>query len=395
MATDLGLDSSRYSISLVVFFVGYVLFEVPSNMILSRSRPSVFLPIIMFLWGCITVGMGFVPNFPGLVGFRVVVGIFEAGFAPGMLLLMSSWYKKSEQSKRFAFYISAAILSGAFGGLLAGAITSGLDGVHGIAGWRWLFVVEGAATAGWSCIAYFILPDFPSNTRWLTERERELAILRLEADHAQTRTEDMPPLGHLGALKQCVKNWRVWLFVLGYMAIVGSSTLSYFYPTLVNGLGYSSTAAQYMTIPIYGVAFVCTAITGVFADRVPHLRGVILGGWMTVAMLCAIITCVVYNFTARYALLVIMASGLWASNGLALSYSSSTFSSMPPEVKAISLALVNALGNLAQIYGAYLFPSNDAPKYLMGFGVISGLCFTGIVAYLALHVLLRKFPQRG
>lgn len=129
MATDLNLDSSRYSICLVVFFIGYVLCEVPSNMLLARSRPSIFLPTIMFFWGCITVGMGFVPSYQGLIGFRVVIGILEAGFAPGVLLLLSSWYKPEEQSKRFAVYISAAILSGAFGGLIAGGITSGLDGM--------------------------------------------------------------------------------------------------------------------------------------------------------------------------------------------------------------------------------------------------------------------------
>jgi MFS family permease len=82
-----------------------------------------------------------------LIVLRIIVGMLEAGFAPGILLILSSWYKKNEQSKRFAVYISAAVLSGAFGGLLAGAITEGLDGVHGIAGWRWLFIVEGAATS--------------------------------------------------------------------------------------------------------------------------------------------------------------------------------------------------------------------------------------------------------
>lgn len=145
-----------------------------------------------------------------------------------------------------------------------------------------------------------------------------------------------------------------------------------------------------MTIPIFGIAFVSTAVTGYFADRHSRFRGLILGAWMTVAMLCAVVTCVVYDFRARYALLVVMASGLWASNGLALSYASVSFGSMPNETRAISLAFVNAMGNLAQIYGAYLFPSKDAPKYLMGFGVISGLCFTGVVSYIALHVFLRR-----
>lgn len=115
-------------------------------MILARTKPSLFLPGIMFAWGIVTIGMGFINSFEALVAIRAVVGLLEAGFAPGILLLLSSWYKPVEQAKRFAVYISAAILSGAFGGLIAGAISDNLHGAHGLAGWRWLFIVEGAAT---------------------------------------------------------------------------------------------------------------------------------------------------------------------------------------------------------------------------------------------------------
>ncbi|KAH7367110.1 nicotinamide mononucleotide permease [Plectosphaerella cucumerina] len=392
MEEDLNLDSNRYSIVLVVFFVSYVVFEVPSNMILSRTRPSLYLPGIMICWGAITVGMGFTPNYQALIGFRFVMGVFEAGFAPGVLLLISSWYKKEEQSKRFAVYISAAILSGAFGGLLAGSITSGLDGAHGIAGWRWLFIVEGAATVGFAFIAMWWLPDFPATTsaRKFSPREKELAVLRLQNDNQQVRNDEGPKMGHLTALKHALLAWKTWVFVVGYMAIVGSATLSYFYPTLVKGLGYTSRDAQYMTIPIFGVAFFATGITGYFADKHTQWRGLILGGWMSVAMICSVIICAVYDFKARYALLVIMASGLWAANGLALSYASVSFVSMPDEVRGISLAFVNAMGNLAQIYGAYLFPYKDAPKYIMGFAVISAMCLTGVVAYVSLFFILRR-----
>ncbi|TLD04879.1 uncharacterized protein PgNI_09209 [Pyricularia grisea] len=394
MDKDLDLDSSRYSIALVVFFVTYVVFEVPSNMVLSRTRPSLYLPGIMIIWGSITCGMAFTPSYRALIAFRVLMGMFEAGFAPGVLLLLSSWYKKEEQSKRFAVYISAAILSGAFGGLLAGSITSGLDGVHGIRGWRWLFLVEGSATIGFAVIALWILPDFPATTsaRKFSQAEKTLAVLRLQNDNQQIRNDNGPRMGHFEALKQSVKSWRTWLFVVGYMAIVGSSTLSYFYPTLNTGLGYDANTSQYMTIPIFAVAFVATAATGLLADRNPEWRGLILGGWMSVSMLCSIVVCVVYNFKARYAMLVVMASGLWASNGLALSYASVSFVAMPDEVRGISLALVNAMGNLAQIYGAYLFPSSDKPNYIMGFSVISVMCFTGVVAYTSLFLLMRRYP---
>lgn len=169
------------------------------------------------------MAMGWIPNYQTLVGLRVVIGILEAGFAPGVLLILSSWYKPNEQSKRFGVYISAAILSGAFGGLIAGAIDSNLDGAHGIAGWRWLFIVEGAACAGWSLVSFFLLLDFPENSIRLSERERLLAINRLRyANQTQMSTEEK--LGHGKAFKRSFANWRTWLFVVGYMAVVGSST---------------------------------------------------------------------------------------------------------------------------------------------------------------------------
>lgn len=145
-----------------------------------------------------------------------------------------------------------------------------------------------------------------------------------------------------------------------------------------------------MTVPIYAVAFVCTAVTTYFADSIANHRGLVIAAWLTFSLITSILVCVIYDFTARYALLVLMAAGLWSSNAVALSFASATFGSMEPEVRAIALALVNALGNLAQIYGAYLFPAQDKPKYLMGFGVISGLLGFGIAVYVFLHVSLRR-----
>lgn len=193
------------------------------------------------------------------------------------------------------------------------------------------------------------------------------------------------------ALIRALSNWRVWIHIAGYMVIVGSSTLSYFYPTLVQGLGYSSVNAQYMLVPIYGVAFIFVGITAVVADRFPKQRGLIIAGWLFEAMVCAIAICTEYGYTARYVLLVFTATGLWAANGLGLSYASSTFGVFPRQQRGIALALVNALGNLAQIYGAYLFPNEDAPKYIMGFSVIVAMCAFGVAVYIVAHVTLRKY----
>ncbi|CEN59528.1 Putative Vitamin H transporter [Aspergillus calidoustus] len=394
MGDDLGLTSNQYSVALVVFFVGYVVFEPPSNMILIRTRPSLYLPAIMTVWGVLTCIMSEIKHYKHLIVLRIFVGIMEAGFAPGILLIISSWYKRKEQSKRFAVFMSAAILSGAFGGLIAGAITGGLEGAHGIRGWRWLFIVEGAATAGWAIISKFLLLDFPATSKKLTERERAIAVARLKENYGPARSAD-EKIGKGQSFMLALRDWRTWGFTLGYMVIVGSSTLSYFYPTLVAGLGYTDTVqAQYMTVPIYGVAFVCTVATSLFADKFSNMRGPIIAAWLAFSMITSIIVCAVYNFTARYVLLVLMAAGLWASNSTSLSFASSTFGDMDPEVRAVALALMNALGNLAQIYGAYLFPDDDKPKYLMGFGVISGMLGVGVVTYVVMYVLVKR-RERG
>lgn len=140
MTEDLHLSSSEYSLALVIFFISYIVFQVPSNLILSKTRPSRYLPAMMILWGIVTCSMGAVKSYRSLLAVRFVLGMLEAGFGPGVSLLLSSWYKRSEQAKRFSVFYSAAVLSGAFGGIVAGAITGSLNGAHGLAGWRWLFV---------------------------------------------------------------------------------------------------------------------------------------------------------------------------------------------------------------------------------------------------------------
>lgn len=330
----------------------------------------------MVIWGALTCVMAVIKDFSHLVVLRTILGCVEAGFAPGVLLVLSSWYKQSEQSKRFGVFISAAVLSGAFGGLIAAGIVDGLEGVHGIRGWRWLFIVEGAATVGFALISYFVLPDFPATSRRFSEREKQIALARLASENVTAATEDTEHLSNLGAIKVACKDWRTLAFVIGYMVrqhssctssrpliccsrqvIVGSSTLTYFYPTLVEGLfGNASTKkVNLLTVPIYGVAFFATGFTSYFSDKVPGWRGLIIAGWLTCSLICSIIVVTVYNYTARYVLLVLMAAGLWATNAGTLAYASSAFAGMHPQARGVALAMVNALGNLAQIYGSVCF----------------------------------------
>lgn len=205
-----------HELTRALLIVGYVVFEPASNMILVRTRPSLYLPAIMVLWGALTCVMAVIQHHNHLIVLRIFVGIAESGFAPGILLIISSWYKRGEQSKRFAVFMSAAILSGAFGGLLAGAITGGLEGAHGLRGWRWLFIVEGVVTIGFAIISTFILLDFPANSKRLTQRERDIAVARLVEDSVTVR-EEGGKVGKTKSFMLALSDWRTWGFTVGYM----------------------------------------------------------------------------------------------------------------------------------------------------------------------------------
>lgn len=160
------------------------------------------------------------------------------------MFIVSSWYRKDEQSKRFLAFHSAGITSGAVGSILAGAITGGLDGAQGIEGWRWLYIVEGVVTVGAAFFVPFVLLDYPLTSKRLSPDERKLAYDRLAADGITSRNDEEYTISHMQALKVAFSNWRLYPLMAGYMIIIGNMTLSNFYPTFVMYLGYNRKDAQ-------------------------------------------------------------------------------------------------------------------------------------------------------
>jgi MFS family permease len=383
-----------YAWVLSIFFFGYLICEVPSNMILSRSKPSVFLPGIMLVWGALSALMAVSKSYSAMLAFRFILGCVESGFFPGVLFLLSCWYKKAELGKRFAFFYTAAILSGAFGGLLAGGVTGHLDGAHGIAGWRWLFIIEGVATVGLSIAAYFILLDFPSNEKKFTLEERQLAVIRLHYDgmasgNLNTTHEDMT---HWESFKAAWLDWRTGVFTILFMMIVGSGTISYFIPTITKTLGYTTIMAQYMTVPIYAVATVFTVCVSFNADRINDRRWHICA-MLSFGFLAGLVCCVVQTPTVRYVMVCFLAAGIWSALPLCLAWVSNTIE-VPTEKRAIVLATVNAFGNFSSVYGSRIWPSHGAPRYVIGFGVTTTFLGLGALIAATLPLLLKIIPVK-
>ena len=165
LQNDLRLTGTQYNTALAIFFVPYIVFEIPSNILLKRFMPHVWLSGCMFLFGLATVCQGLVQDWSGLLATRFFLGLAEAGIVPGSYYLIAMWYKRSEVQKRYSFFVSSTSLAGAFGGLLASAIGK-LDGMGGYLGWRWIFILEGVLTCVVAFFLYFVVPDFPEDAKW-------------------------------------------------------------------------------------------------------------------------------------------------------------------------------------------------------------------------------------
>jgi MFS family permease len=185
LEASLGMTGTDYNVALAVFFVPYVLCEVPSNMLLTKfSRPSTYIGILILLWGIVMTLSGVVQNFGGLVATRFFLGLFEAGFFPGAIYLVGQWYPPNRTQFRMSLFYCASAASGAFSGLLAAAIAK-MDGLGNYEGWRWIFIIEGLATVLMAFACYFFLPDSPAHAagKWLTQDEARF----LQLTHIYTR----------------------------------------------------------------------------------------------------------------------------------------------------------------------------------------------------------------
>lgn len=185
---DLGLKKTEYNNALTIFFVPYILFEIPSNILLKKLKPHVWLSGCMFLFGLVTICQGLVQNYHGLLVTRFFLGLAESGMFPGSFYLIGMWYKRSEAQRRFSFFFSSTSLAGAFGGLLASAIGK-MDGMKGYLGWRWIFILEGTLTCVVSSAFFFIIPGFPEDVKWLRDDERVFVEARLRNEQGRSAVE--------------------------------------------------------------------------------------------------------------------------------------------------------------------------------------------------------------
>jgi MFS family permease len=188
LTKDLHMTGNQYLTGLTLFFIGYVLFEIPANIVLKRTSPRLWLPTLTLFWGIVATLMGVTQNMAGFFVVRFFLGVTEAGLFPGVVYYLSMWYKRKERQYRIGLFFSAASLAGAFGGILAWAVAK-MKGVGHLDGWRWIFILEGILTVLVSLAAYFFIVNYPNTAKFITNDERDLIQARLKADSDATRHE--------------------------------------------------------------------------------------------------------------------------------------------------------------------------------------------------------------
>ncbi|KAK2035327.1 major facilitator superfamily transporter [Colletotrichum zoysiae] len=387
---DLGMSGTQFNTTVSILFVGYVLMQIPSNMLITRIQPGMYMSAWILVWAVVSGCTALVQNYGGLVACRFFLGITEAPFYPGATYMLSIFYTRKEVASRIAVLYCAQILATGLSSLIAAGIFAGMGGLNGIAGWRWLFIVEGAATGVVAVFGFWLLPNTPLTTRWLSERERELAHSRMEKD--KLSDSDSNEASAMDGLRQAVRDRRTWLFCLMQNFHLSACSFNSFFPTVVKTLGFSTTITLLMTCPPFIFAGAAGIFFGWSSGRL-HERTWHITAGLGVAVVGFVMASATLNTAARYIACFIFAMGAYSVNSVIIGWASSTLS-QTKEKKAVVLAMTNVGGQIGYIYGAYLWPSTDSPRYAIGFGASAGFALLSITCAWWIRVLLVRENRR-
>lgn len=263
MQTDLGFSDAAYGVGAGIFFIGYVLFELPSNLMLPRVGARMTFSRILVLWGITSACMLFVRNVPGFYAMRFLLGVFEAGFAPGMIYYLSCWYGPARMARAIALVFVAGPLGGIVGGPVSAWLMTRLSGTAGLAGWQWMFLVEGLPCIVLGLLTPFILSNRPADAHWLSDHEKSL----LEREAA-------PSVHRADSFREVLRSPRVYVLALAYFSIIFPIyAISFWLPTLLKEQGVTDTLrlGWYTAIP-YVAAAVCMYLAGRRSDRLGERR---------------------------------------------------------------------------------------------------------------------------
>ncbi|KAI1849164.1 hypothetical protein JX265_012798 [Neoarthrinium moseri] len=364
---DLGMTGTYdYNTLLSIFYISYIVFEIPSNLACKWIGPGWFIPFLSLCFGIASVGTAFVNNLPQACGVRFVLGVFESGMMPGISYYLSRWYRRSELAFRLSLFIVMSPLAGAFGGLLASGILS-LESFGSLHRWRMIFAIEGIITIGLSLISFITLTDRPETARWLTQEEKDLAVARVKSE----RLSQSSVLDGFDRKKVWLGFWNpvvlstAWVFLLNNITVQG---LAFFLPTIVANIypTYTTVQKQLYTVPPYIVGAFFTLLLPGLAWKFDRRQ--------VFFILSAPLVIMGYSMflgstdsKVRYAATFFLTSSCFSLGPLANAQAAAQVNS--DTSRGVSLATNMMFGNVGGLIATWSYISWDGPNYHIGNGL--------------------------
>ncbi|CZT03211.1 related to putative tartrate transporter [Rhynchosporium graminicola] len=370
--TELKMTENQYNLVTTMYFIPYILAEVPSNLLLKKVRPSVWQARIMISWSVVLLCHAAVANRQGLYTVRFFLGLFEAGLWPGIVLHLCYWYRPDEIAPRVVW----VTLLGNFSPIVSGVLAFAFNGVNkGLSSWKWLIFTEGLFTVLLGLVVFFHLPDFPATAKWLTDREKAFLQARLPRNSPRAAESSF-------SLKEfwvSLKDIKIWLFLLCWaFYTVGTSGLMFYQPTVIDNLGFTGIAkAQLLNIPPAIFSCLLTIAFGIWTDtgRIP--LPLIPLGFMIVLLACYAVLFTFPNTGSVYAATVIAGGFSIAWYTVMWPWRVQTTSGATGS--AFAIGFTNSYGNVGGAVGALAFDSKYAPRYATSFGIAMGFIGAAII----------------
>lgn len=366
MDKDLDMQGYDYNMIISVFYVSYILFEIPSNLACKYVGPGWYIPLMTLLFGISSLGTAFVKTLPQAAGVRFLLGVFEAGMLPGIAYYLSRWYRRSELAFRLSLYIVMAPLAGAFGGLLASAILN-LDHFGGLRSWRMIFAIEGIITIGLALVAFATLTDRPETARWLTEEEKEIAVARVKSERvgATELLDKIDTTKLLRGIFNPVTLSTSFVFLLDNITVQG---LGFFAPTIVSTIyrDKSVVQRQLYTVPPYVVGAFFTVLFPYISWKLDR-RQIFFIASAPLVMVGFSMFLGSTNQSVRYAATFLIASSTFSLGALTNAQVSANVVSDTARSSAIGTNVM--MGNIGGLISGWSYLPFDAPNYPIGNGL--------------------------
>lgn len=404
LKADLGIvEGNAYAIALSVFFVGYVVVEVPSNLLLKAVKPHRLIPTIMVAWSIVMTLMGLVRNAAGLEAARFFLGIAEGGLFPGINFMLTCWYARRQQSLRIGIFFSGATLAGAFGGVLAYGLKyipfpaweSFGDKIQETTptpgGWRWIFIIEGLITLVSAVPGWWFLVDFPADDNKILDPSQTRKWNHFLAKSQGVTNANLP--FSWSQVRQAFSDHRTYLYAIMYISIAEPLySLALFTPTIIADLNFSGASANLLSVPPYVLGFVTTLVTAVIADRI-ILRGPFILFWTCFVIVGYSILISDVSAGVKYFALFLTVAGVSPNIALAISWVGANFG--PLYVRATVMGFFFTIGNSAGLISSNIYPTAESPRFVKGHAINLGFAgLTVIVTSLIMFINWRANRTR-